>query len=138
MHQQVRLSTLKARRATAGVTADEGSVVGILTLLKKMNLRSAGRTYLAEGGEFVFSVRHEGNDGRADQRACNLLKRNKYEAKVYEVESRLLEDREGALVEYINEIETAMDEPVIEVHVLTPEPDGQVPVQLVTRSMLNR
>ena len=138
MHQQVRMSRPKALHDSS--RADEGSVVGILSLLVEWNLRSAGRTYLADGGEFVFSVRHEDDDHKdePDQLACARLNDNDYKAKVYKVESRLLTDEEGALRDYIDEIEGTLGEPVIEVHILTPEDDGQVPVQLVTRSMLKR
>ncbi len=133
MHQQVRLSRLKARHD--GSRTGEESVVGILSHLVKWNLRSAGRTYLADGGAFVFSVRHPDDDHKdePDQAACDHLNANDYEAKVYAVESRLLNDQEGALRDYIDEIEGKLEEPVIEVHILTPELDGQVPVQLVTR-----
>jgi hypothetical protein len=138
MHQQVRLSRPKARRD--GSMADERNIAAILTLLTKWNLRSVGRTYLGDGGEFVFSVRHEEGDDQPDHDACDHLNaKGDYGAEVYTVESDLLDDHEGALLEYINAFEKdKKHDPVIEVHILTPEDSGQVPVQLVTRSMLKR
>lgn len=137
MHQQVRTSTIKT--ATNDDAAEkEGSLVDILSILKGVNLRSAGGSNLDEGGEFVFSVHHDEGDDSADERAADLLRRKRYEPTVYKVEYCLVDDREGALLECLQSKETELGEPIVEVHVLTSEPDGRVPVQIVTRSMLSR
>jgi hypothetical protein len=138
MHQQVRTSIKNSRSDVSGVMPDEGSLVDVLTLLQGKNLRSAGRLNRGGGGgeEFVFSIQHDDGDDTADTDAREILKAEKYKADVYKVRSFVLDHREGALLECIKGLEAELDEPVIEVYVLAAEPNGQVPVQLVTPSML--
>ena len=138
MHQQVRCLIRSARGNSARATLDEESLVNILTLLQGTNLRSAGRVHGDGGGEFVFSVRHRPHDDAPDQDACKILTDEDYEARVLPVESFDLDDREGALLAFIQRVEAKMGEPVIEVHLGSAERNGKVPVQLVTQSMLNR
>ena len=137
MHQQVRCLIRNAGRTmpTCGVL-DEESLVEILTLLQGTNLRSAGRVHGdgGGGGEFVFSVQHDKDDDVPDQDARDILK--DYGAKVYKVEHVILDHHEGALLRAIKELEAARNEPVIEVYVAAAERNGKIPVQLVTRSML--
>ena len=83
-------------------------------------------------------MHHDDGDDTADEKARNILNGEGYEAEVFQVRYCVLEDREGALLECIESTAAEMKEPVIEVHVLTAEPDRRVPVQIVTRSMLNR
>jgi hypothetical protein len=140
MHQQVRCSIQRTRGDVARGTLDEESLVDILTLLKGKNLRSAGRIHPGgdRGGEFVFSVDHREGDDTADQEARDILIGEGFAAEVYPVEHFVLKHEEGALLECIKRVEAKMNEPVIEVYVLAAERNGKVPVQLVTRSMLNR
>jgi hypothetical protein len=138
MHQQVRTSIRKSLADGFREQLDEESLIDILTLLKVKNLRSAGRMHVEGGDEFVFSVRHRKGDNKPDEDARNLLQSSDYEARVCEVRNFLLDDREGALLERIEQVEAEMGEPVIEVHVLTSEPNRKVPVQLVTQSMLDQ
>ena len=132
MHQQVRCLIRSALGDSARATLDEESLVNILTLLQGTNLRSAGRVH------GVFSVRHRPHDDAPDQDACKILTDDDYEARVLPVESFDLDDREGALLAFIQRVEAKMGEPVIEVHLGSAERNGKVPVQLVTQSMLNR
>lgn len=138
MHQQVRVLIRKAMTDGLGAKHDEESLVEILTLLKGKNLRSAGRIDPTGGGEFVFSVHHAKGDDTADEEARDILRDMDYQADVYQVRPFVLDDREGTLLECIERIEAELQEPVIEVHVLTAEKNRKVPVQLVTRSMLDR
>ncbi len=139
MHQQVRTSIRRTRRASTSGRIEEESLVEILNLLKGTNLQSAGRVKLDTGDEqFVFSVQHVAGDNSADQDACDLLNGADFEAAVYPIKAILLSHRPGELLNRIDRLERSKREPVIEVHVLAAEPDGRVPVQLVTRSMLNR
>jgi len=137
MHQQVRTSTTRNRGEDAAKPRP-GGLHEILSLLQGVNLRSAGGTNLDNGGMFVFSVHHEEGDDTADQRACDVLEAKGYEAEVYPVSYCLVDDREGALLECIESRAAELKEPILELHVLTSEPDGRVPVQIVTRSMLSR
>ena len=140
MHQQVRTSIKKALGEGSGEARGAQSLVDVLTLLQGMNLQSAGRLNpeRGDGGEFVFSIQHEDGDDSADKNARDSLKAWKYKAEAYEVRHFLLEHREGALLECIRELEKELREPVIEVYVLAADPNGPVPVQLVTASMLKR
>ena len=138
MHQQVRCSIRKASGITAHEMAGEESLVEILTLLRRTNLRSAGRVRGDRGEEFVFSVRHRPGDNQPDEAARDILTGKGYEAEVYEVKTVDLDDREGALLAFIKSVEADTDESVIEVHIGSAEPNRKVPVQLVTPSMLNR
>jgi hypothetical protein len=136
MHQQVRTRTTKSREDDAE-RPDEG-LLDILSLLKNVNLRSAGGTNLDDGGEFVFSVHHAEGDDTADQQAADILTVKGYAASVYRVEYCLVDDRKGALLDCIRSKAAELDEPIVEVHVLTSERDRRVPVQIVTRSMLSQ
>jgi hypothetical protein len=139
MHQQVRVSIQRSRTRRSGAVRHDESLVEILTLLQRRNLRSAGRTHTHAGGEeFVFSIQHADGDDSADLRARDLLRGRNYEAEVFPVRSFVLEHRGGALLRCIRRLEAELKEPVIEVYVLAAEPDGKVPVQLVTPSMLRR
>ena len=138
MHQQVRCSIRRADSDADFGRLDEESLADILTLLQATNLRSAGRLRPDDGGEkFVFSVDHRPGDDTADQKARDILIGAGFEANVFQVEHFDLAHHGGTLLEAINEIEAKWSEPVIEVHVGAAERNGKVPVQLVTRSMLN-
>ena len=138
MHQQVRCLIRNAGGDAERGALVEGSLVDILTLLSGMNLRSAGRVHLGDGsGEFVFSVQHDKDDDLPDQEARDILKNANYEAEVYKVEHVILDHHEGALLREIKALEATRNEPVIEVSVAAAERNGKIPVQLVTRSMLN-
>jgi hypothetical protein len=137
MHQQVRCLVRKARGDGSLGAFAEASLVEILTLLQGQNLASAGRVRVDGGDdEFVFSVQHVGQDG-TDQDACNILTDESYEARVVDVEHFVLNHKQGALLDRIKRLEARLKEPVIEVHILAAEGNGKVPVQFVTRSMLN-
>jgi hypothetical protein len=138
MHQQVRTSIRKTRSDGARGGLDEGDLVEILRLLKVKNLRSAGRVRLDDSDEFVFSVRHRKGDDTQDQHACKILTDEGYDARVCEVRHLLLDDEEGALLAFVEQVENDEEEPAIEVHILTSEPNKMVPVQVVTRSMVER
>ena len=137
MHQQVRCSIRRADAAFGRL--DEESLVEILTLLQAMSLRSAGRTRPDDGGDekFVFSVDHRPGDDSDDQAACRILTDAGFEANVFQVEHRDLVHHGGTLLEAINEVEEKWGEPVIEVYIGAAERNGKIPVQLVTRSMVN-
>ena len=139
MHQQVRTFTIKSRTDEGAVPEEEG-LLDILSILEDLNLRSAGGTNLDEGGEFVFSVRHEEGDDTADIDARDRLRAEGYDsAEVYTVDYCLVDDTKGALLKCIKSKAAELKEPIVEVHVLTSEQDdGRVPVQIVTRSMLAR
>ena len=139
MHQQVRVLIQTAQGFAAPAMPDAESLVAILKLLSKTNLQSAARTHSDDGGvEFVFSVQHVEGDDTANQKACDLLLGNDYEARVCEVRKYDLNHREGSLLARIEEVEAELNEPVIEVYVGAAERNNKIPVQLVTRSMLNR
>jgi hypothetical protein len=139
MHQSVRV-LIKATEddGTRGALVEK-SLVDILSLLSGTNLRTAGRTRLDNGDEeFVFSVQHTGNDNKADEKALDLLRAENYEAQLVQVRSFVLDHRGGSLLECIKDLEAELNEPVIEVYVGAAERNNKIPVQLVTRSMLNR
>ena len=140
MHQQVRCSIRRADSDAAFGRLDEESLVDILTLLQGKNLRSAGRQHPDDGGggEFVFSVHHRPHDDAPDEEARDILRGAGYEAEVYKVKSLDLNDKEGALLAFIQSVEAESGEHVIEVYVASAEPNRKVPVQVVTRSMLGR
>jgi hypothetical protein len=139
MHQQVRTMTRKAPSDSAGAKPDEGSLIDILTILRTTNLRSVGGKDLDRRGEFVFSVHHEEGDDSADLAARDVLRDKGYRAELFKVECCLLEDEEGALLKCIENTKAETKEPVVELHVGTAEKsDGRIPVQIVTRSMIER
>jgi hypothetical protein len=140
MHQQVRTSIRTTRREGIDGEREEESLVKILTVLKGLSLRSAGRVKLENGDEqFVFSVVHPDDHDRdvPDQMARQLLEDAHYNAEIIKVGSFLLDHRKGALLRCITDFEKP-DDPVIEVHVGAADPNRKIPVQLVTRSMLQR
>ena len=136
MHQQVRTSIRDSGGDAARGTLDEESLVRILKLLKPKNLRSAGRVQGESGGQFVFSIDHADGDNAADREARDILRGDGYEADAFEVRSFVLKHQKGALLACIESLEEELGEPVIEVYVLAADGNAKVPVQLVTRSML--
>ena len=137
MHQQVRTSIrISGGDAARGTLGDE-SLVKILKELKPRNLQSAGRVQGERGEEFIFSIDHADGDNHADIEARDLLRDAGYEADAFEVGSFILRHKEGALLQCIEELEKE-GAPVIEVYVLAAEGKGKVPVQLVTRKMLEK
>ena len=138
MHQQVRTSIRSSGGDAARGTPGEESIVKILKELKPKNLQSAGRVQGEGGGEFVFSIDHADGDNHADVEARDILRDAGYEADVYEVRSFDLKHKEGSLLACIESLEAELDEPVIEVYVLAAEGNAKVPVQLVTRKMLEK
>ena len=86
---------------------------------------------------FVFSVDHRAGDDTADEQARDILRNNDFEAEVFKVRDFILDHRGGTLLERIEAVEAEMSEPVIEMYVGAAERNGKIPVQLVTRSMLN-
>jgi hypothetical protein len=139
MHQQVRMSIRTTQSDAFRGMAEVESLVNILTLLSGKNLRSAARTRSDDRGEeFVFSVQHVDGDDTADEEACDILRGEGYEAEVFKVRDYIVSHREGSLLERIKELEAELNEPVIEVYVGAAERNNKIPVQLVTRSMLNR
>jgi hypothetical protein len=142
MHQQVRTSIRKSRIDGKGGRDNDDSLVEILTLLKGVNLRSACRVNLDNGGgeEFVFSVDHPDGDDKADLNARNILRAKHHKADAYRVEPVDVDHREGALLEQIQRLKDKLGESVVEVHVLAGEgkEPGTVTVQLVTGPMLER
>ena len=56
---------------------------------------------------------------------------------MFKVRDFILDHRGGTLLERIEAVEAEMSEPVIEMYVGAAERNGKIPVQLVTRSMLN-
>ena len=137
MHQQVRVLIRTARSDADREMLVERNLVDILSLLSRTNLRSAGRAHSDRGEEFVFSVQHAEGDNKADENARDILLRKHYEATLVPVEHDVLPHRQGALLACIRRVEAARDEPVIEVYIGAAEPDGRIPVQLVTAKMLN-
>lgn len=138
MHQQVRCSIRTSLRDGTRDMADEESLREILDLLKVKNLRSAARIQRDGNDEFVFSVHHRKDDDKPDEEARDLLLSANYEARICKPSHFLVTDKEGALLEYIDEVESKSGERVIEVHILSSEPNRKVPVQLVTPRDLNR
>jgi hypothetical protein len=139
MHQQVRVLIRATESDGTRGELVEKSLVDILALLSGENLRSAGRTRLDGGDEeFVFSVQHSGGDNTADEKARDLLRNKNYDAQLIQVRSFVLNHREGSLLECIKDLEDELHEPVVEVYVGAAERNNKIPVQLVTRSMLNR
>jgi hypothetical protein len=139
MHQQVRCLIRTSQDDSARGALDAESLVEILTLLKGTNLRSAGRSRPDDGGgeRFVFSVDHRPGDDTADQGACDILIGAGFEAKVFPVDHFDLAHHGGTLLEAINDTEAKWSEPVIEVYIGAAERNGKIPVQLVTRSMVD-
>jgi hypothetical protein len=116
--------------------ADPGGLVDILnTLLDAgVNLRTAGGRDLDEGGIFVFSVHHAEGDDEPDRQAAALLRKHGYDAGVYTARECIVSDEPGSLLRCIQETEA--ESPVYELFVGTPDEEGHIPVQIVTRADL--
>lgn len=137
MHQQVRTSSTKTGSGSNGPGAmnDPGGLVDILqTLLDaEVNLRTAGGRDLDTGGTFAFSVHHEDGDDEPDHRAAALLRERGYkDAEVVRVRECVVSDEPGSLLNCIREAEA--DSPVYEILVGTPDEEGHIPIQIVTRA----
>ena len=140
MHQQVRTSTTKTGSGSRGPGAawdDSGGLVDILTILRdaRVNLQSAGGRDLDEGGEFVFSVHHDGDgdNGQGADEAARLLSDAGYDARAVTAHSCSVANEPGGLLGCIQKVE-ASDGSVYEIFVGTPDRDGGIPVQLTTRA----
>jgi hypothetical protein len=138
VHQQVRTSTTKSGSGSRGPGAaydDSGSLVDILTILAEagVNMQSAGGRDLDEGGEFVFSVHHDGEGDDGAREAAKLLKDAGYDARVARAHPCAVADRPGGLLGCIKDVE-ASDGPVYEIFVGTPDANGDITVQLTTRA----
>jgi len=117
--------------------ADTGGIVDILRILVDagVNLQAAGGRDLDRGGDFVFAVHHEGedgDDGGADEAAALLQEHGYGDARVVHAHTCSVADEPGGLLGCIERIE-ASDGPVYEIFVGTPEADGSIPVQITTR-----
>jgi len=115
--------------------ADTGGIVDILHTLVDggVNLQSAGGRDLDRGGDFVFSVHHEGDDDGPAEEAAALLKEHGYgDARVVHAHTCSVADEPGGLLGCIERIEASAG-PVYEIFVGTPDADGGIPVQITTR-----
>jgi hypothetical protein len=137
MHQQVRTTSTKSGSGSPGpgAMADKGGIVDILHILVDagVNLQSAGGRDLDRGGDFVFSVHHEGDDDEPAEEAARLLQEHGYrDARAIRSHYCSVADEPGGLLGCIERIE-ASDGPVYEIFVGTPDADGGIPVQITTR-----
>jgi hypothetical protein len=136
MHQQVRTPVTKTGSGSPGpgAMADEGSLVDILHILGDagVNLQSAGGHDLDRDGDFVFSVRHEGEDDAPAEEAARLLQEQGYGARTVHAHTCSVADEPGGLLGCVERIQ-GTDGPVYEIFVGTPDADGGIPVQITTR-----
>ena len=137
MHQQVRTTSTKSGSGSPGpgAMADKGGIVDILHILVDagVNLQSAGGRDLDRGGDFVFSVHHEGDDDGPAEEAAALLREHGYgDARVVHAHTCSVADEPGGLLGCIERIEASAG-PVYEIFVGTPDADGGIPVQITTR-----
>ena len=111
-----------------------GGLVDILrTLLDAgVNLRTAGGRDLDAGGAFAFAVHHEEGDDQPDHDAAALLRERGYAAEVIKVRECVVSDRPGSLLRCIEEAEA--ESPIYEILVGTPDEEGHIPIQIVTRA----
>jgi hypothetical protein len=114
--------------------ADPGGLVDILQRLLEadVNLRTAGGRDLDAGGTFVFSVHHAEGDDEPDHQAAGLLRDHGYDAEVVKVRECVVSDEPGSLLNCIQEAEA--ESPVYEIFVGTPDEEGHIPIQIVTRA----
>jgi hypothetical protein len=113
---------------------DPGGLVDILQRLLEagVNLRTAGGRDLDTGGTFAFSAHHEDDDDHADEQAAELLRDAGYDAQVFAVRDCVVSDEPGSLLRCIQEAEA--ESPVYEIFVGTPDEEGHIPIQIVTRA----
>jgi hypothetical protein len=140
MHQSVRTSSTKTGSGGGGpgAMADTGGLVDILeTLLGAgVNLRTAGGRDLDEGGPFVFSVHHAEGDDEPDHQAAALLREHGYDAGVFKARECVVSDEPGSLLRCIRKAQE--ESPIYEIFVGTPDEEGHIAVQIVTKADLKR
>jgi hypothetical protein len=149
MHLQVRASTKTGSGGSLGAAKRMGDVVQadpigvspgalrtMLGLLRDadppISLRMAGGHAIETTGQFVFTVdADEEHDEDETMRAASVLRDAGYVAEVVEVHHTDLEDKPGALAEYLGSL--GADELVHEIFVGTPDRKNRlVPVQVTT------
>lgn len=144
MHVQARVDTKTSgfadvdedSGAAVSATYSPGALGEILRILEDrgFNLRTAGGRRIELGGEFGFAVaKQDGDkdDEESTHRAVEALKGEGYEARAVEVEDDVLDDVPGALRAFVDRV-SARGVLIEEIAVGTPEPDGRIPVQIVT------
>ena len=149
MHIQARV-TLRQAAGTATAAAAEqtdavsatygaGSLAGVLQILERegFDLESAGGRQIELGGEFAFSVRARAQDrdhDAATRAAVGLLKSEGYEAHWVKVHTRVLDDEQGALLRYVEQI-AGRGLLIEEIAIGAASAPGRVPVQVYTASI---
>jgi hypothetical protein len=111
-----------------------GGLVYILERLLEadVNLRTAGGRDLDTGGTFAFSVHHRAGDDEPNERAAKVLRKAGYDAQVITVRDCVVSDEPGSLLRCIQDAEA--ESPVYEIFVGTPDEEGHIPIQIVTRA----
>jgi len=141
MHIQARARVQRSSFAPHPVANDTAplTLAQILALLadKGFSLRGASGHDIEAGGEFAFRVRartapyDDADDDAAVLAAIELLRGNHVEVDEVHVYHRDLNDQPGALRRFVESV-TKKQEPIIEISVATPNPNGTVPVQIYT------
>jgi len=142
MHVQARLSLAAASFAAddenseaVSATYRVGALGEILQILQErdVNLRSVGGRRIELGGEFSFAVGRDGDPDheQATRDAVEVLRSEGFDARVVEVQSRLLDDTPGALRAFVADV-SGQGLFVEEIAVGTPDGDGRIPVQIYT------
>ncbi len=146
MHIQARASTRTSRfddgdyrdgGVSISATYGLGVLSDILRILERegFNLRTASGRQIELGGEFAFwADPRDGIDADHDEatrRAADALAGEGYDAHTVEVHRALLDDRPGALKQFVDQV-TAEGLLIEEISVGTPGPNGRIPVQAFT------
>ena len=142
MHIQARARVQRSSFAPHPVATDTAplTLAQILALLadKGFSLRGASGHDIEAGGEFAFRVRprtaphgDDADDDEAVLAAIALLREHHVEVDEVHVYHRDLNDQPGALRRFVEYV-TKKQEPIIEISVATPNPNGTVPVQIYT------
>jgi hypothetical protein len=122
--------------SAVSATYRPGALGDILRILagKGLSLRVATGRQIELGGHFGFYVadRDDGEEeGTATREAVDLLKGEGFDAYIVEVQTSLLDDISGSLLEFVDHV-SGQGLLIEEIAVATPDPDGRIPVQIYT------
>jgi hypothetical protein len=145
MHQQIRvvLATPSSVQDGSGAMAvvpvevdpreiQDGALFRLLDLLagEKFNLRFAGGSRIEAGGELVFGIDDEGDEGKASKCAAFLARNGYADVRVVEPFMCEVADEVGALRDCLAKLSTE-GRRIDEVFVGTPR-KGKVPIHITT------
>ncbi|MFL5778261.1 MAG: hypothetical protein ACJ761_04900 [Chloroflexota bacterium] len=113
--------------------AEPGALIELLQLLRDndFNLKTAGGSRIETGGEFVFALDDDEDEGAPERAAALINERSEWHARIVEPFHCHTKDQPGGLLECLEKIR-AEGLAVDEIFVGTPEGNGEIPVQITT------